>query len=45
MGDISRKNYEINGIETIGNDRVLRLNQNHIEEKFAGDYIEISFKS
>ena len=33
MGDISRKNYEINGIETIGNDRVLRLNEKHIEEE------------
>ena len=33
MVDISRKNYEINGIETIGNDRVLRLNQKHIEEE------------
>ena len=33
MVDISRKTYEGNGIETIvDNDRILWLNQKHIEE-------------
>ena len=50
MVDITRKNYERNGIETkVDNDGILWLNDKHIEEglghrKLARNYKKIWFK-